>query len=87
MGVGAFLKSTGKPLEWQGSPTPGTLRANAAAAGFDQGDVEEREMSFTDFIAIAPKHVKAPVLTIESLAELLVEKKFLSAQDVEGKKK
>ena len=87
MGTAVFQKSTNKPIEFQSKPRPGTCLKNAIAAGYPADDLEERTITLAEYLALVPKGFKAPKLTIDALAELLVEKKVLSAQDVEGKKK
>ena len=87
MGIAAVQKSTGTLIEWQSHATPGTCLQNALNAGFARGDVEEREISYNGARALFPPVVLPKKLSIDDLADLLVEKKVLSAQDVEGKKK
>ena len=60
---------------------------NAVAAGFPPDDLEEREISLADYLALAPRATRIPAIDLDGLATLLVEKKILTAQDVEGKKK
>ena len=87
MGRAIFQKSTNRPIEYQGSPRPGTLLRNAVVAGFDSSDTEEREISFADYLVLLPAPVRAPTLTLEALTELLVERNVVSRQDIDGKKR
>lgn len=49
----AVQKSTGKILEMQSHARAGTLIGNAAAAGYDAGDVEEREVTDAEYAELA----------------------------------
>jgi|TARA_R110002020_G_scaffold54812_2_gene152522 hypothetical protein len=44
-----FEKSTGRPLEMQSNSRPGTLISNAVNAGFLKGQVEERDITSSEW--------------------------------------
>ena len=52
MGFAAFKRSTGQALEFQSRATAGTVTQNAIDAGFLANDIEEREMTYDEFIAL-----------------------------------
>jgi hypothetical protein len=45
-------KSTGKLIEAQGKATPGTLLANATAAGYAADDIEEKVVTDAEFAVL-----------------------------------
>jgi len=53
-------KSTGKPLMHQTGGTPGTMEANAEAAGLDLLDVEEKELTEAEWEAMREEFIDAP---------------------------
>ena len=81
----AVQKSTGKIIEMQSDATPGTLIANAVAAGFSEADVVERETSPEEYKALMEVQ-EPPVhqgrLTAEGLATALIGKGVLTEKDV-----
>lgn len=87
MGTAVFHKSTGEPIEFQSSPRPGTCIENAIAVGFRRDDLEEREISLEEFFALIPKTQNPPRLSIDDLADLLVERGILAKADIDGKKR
>ena len=53
-------KSTGKLLEYQSFATPGTLTANAISAGYSADQVEEKEVTETEWKVIRQNQLVKP---------------------------
>ena len=82
MGFVAIVKSTGKILEFQSEATPGTVVQNAINAGFLAGDIEEREVTYDEFIGM----VKIDPTTLVQ-REIKTESDLITAKIVELNRK
>lgn len=53
-------KATGKLIEMQSFPTPGTLLKNAAAAGLKPADLAEKEVTPEEWAILKEKWIDSP---------------------------
>ena len=66
-------KSTGKLIESQSDATEGTLIQNAVNAGFSEADIEEKEVTESEWQAILiaqPKPIQEPTLEERNRADI-----------------
>jgi len=56
----SFIKATGEPLEMQVSARAGTVLSNALLHGYDATEVEEREVSLEEWVAIREEWFDKP---------------------------
>ena len=63
--------STGRVIEMQSHARPGTLIANAVVAGFNANDIEEREVTYEEYLALVPPPVPVDQSNID-----LIDKKI-----------
>ena len=84
-------RGTGKLIEYQSHATPGTLLRNAKAAGYQEAQVEEREVTSAEWTALQEQWIDAPnraaaivqAAQRQSKAAIIRAKLGLSAQEFE----
>lgn len=59
-GQACLRKDTGRLIEYQSDATPGTCTRNAAVAGLDVTNVEEREVTRAEWAAIRTRWITGP---------------------------